>query len=70
MTLSEAGFAAKRPPILMASSPGAAGLAHSKLITLSVQLLTRRVMFRDIHIYMSYMNWLVPSDQFRQLSLP
>ncbi len=50
MTLSEAGFAAKRLPILMTSSPEAAGLAHSKRITLSVQLLTRRVMFRDTYM--------------------
>ncbi len=68
MTLLAIGLAAKRLPILMTSSPGAAGLAHSKLITLSVQLLTRRVMFRDT--YMTHMSWSVSSDQFRQLSLP
>ncbi len=68
MTLSEAGFAAKRLPILMTSSFVATGLALSKLIILRVQLLTRRVMFRDT--YVTYMSWFVSSDQFRQLSLP
>ncbi len=43
-------FAVKGQLILMPSSSGDTGLAHSKLITPSFQMLTLRAMFHDINL--------------------
>ncbi len=70
MTQLAADFAAKGLLSLMMSSSMATGLAHSILIILFDQILTRRAIFRVIYTYPSwvfYMSWLVASDQFSPL---
>ncbi len=51
MALLSAGFAAKGLFILMTCSSVATGLAHSKLIILTDQTLTRGAMFRHKFVY-------------------
>ncbi len=67
-----ASFVAKGLLILMTRSSVATGLAHSKLISWTDQMLTRRAVFWHIYIYPSLvynMIWFVAFERCRQLSL-
>ncbi len=62
MTPLAAGFTAKGILIVMTSSSVATGLAQSKLVICSVQMLTRRAMFRDIVIHAhNYPVYMIPN---------
>ncbi len=62
LILLAAGFAAKGLLILMTSSSGATGLAHSKLILWTDQMLTRREVFRQRFITLVGLWLLIGSD--------
>ncbi len=67
MTLIAADYAAKGLLIFMTCSFVATGLAHSKLITRTDQMLTRRAMFRHSqHIRRSLINIISSHTHFEK----